>query len=1069
MLQVDRRSFMALTGIGAGAGLVPLPVLAAPAGVTVAGLTVDYLDRPLGLESARPRLAWKLEAADRRSVRQSAYRVEVASSLEALEAGRADVWDSGRIASDRSVDVAYGGPTLSSRQRCFWRVRVWDEKGQPSQPSAGSWWEMGLLRPEDWQAGWIAAEDEDGRADRLAGVTWIWGADPAEGAARQFRGTLTLKTVPAEATLYVAAREAMRGLWVNGRAQEVPAHNWGVMAPVSLNGLRKGRNVIAIDVNGAKAMPGAFPPMGALVALLKGRGADGTTLRFATGPAWRTARTEDKGWTEAAYDDRGWDQARPVAGLIPPLPTGPATLLRRDFMLAKPVARARLYATALGVYEASLNGRRVGEDHLAPEPSQYDQRILYQVHDVTGLLQQGANTLGAEVSDGWYAGPSSFLTIAYLYGPAPRRLCAQLEIDYADGSREVIATGPDWRSAAGPVRSANIFDGERHDAREELPGWNRPGFDAARWHAPDVLARPAAALSCRVGPAIRQVMTLAPRSITEVRPGVHVVDFGQNFAGWARLKVTGPRGTEVTLRFAEVLGADGDIDTANLRDAKATDRYVLKGEAAGEVWEPRFTYHGFRYVQMTGFPGRPGRDALEGVVAHSDAPVTGRIELSDETVQQVCRNALWSQRSNFVGIPTDCPQRNERMGWMGDAQVFWDAAAFNMDVDGFTRRFLGDVRVAQGPTGAYPDVTPFFPGQAWGSPGWGDAGVILPWTLYERYGDTAVIDENWDAMSRWIGYVAGNNPDLIWRNARGADYGDWLAVDAKNPGDPTTPKDLVGTAFFARSTDLLARMAAASGRQAEARRLSDLHGRIAAAFAAAFVRPDGMIGNGSQTSAVLALRFGLVPEGLRATAAGHLAAEIRGRGTKLSTGFLGTPYLLDALTDHGQGELACALLLQTDYPSWGYMVKQGATTMWERWNGDRGDVAMNSFNHYAFGAVAGFVFRRIAGIAPAEPGFARILVRPTPDPRLRFARADYESVRGRVSVQWSRGADGAFTLDVVIPANAAATVELPVPRAARLTEAGRALAGRRDLSVAAVEDQVTRVEIGSGSWQFRAV
>jgi alpha-L-rhamnosidase len=525
----------------------------------------------------------------------------------------------------------------------------------------------------------------------------------------------------------------------------------------------------------------------------------------------------------------------------------------------------------------------------------------------------------------------------------------------------------------------------------------------------------------------------------------------------------------VSLRFAEILLGDGAVDQSNLRSARAADFYTLRGDAAGETWEPRFTYHGFRYVQVSGYPGEARADDLIGIVVHSDLAETGALALDNPLLQQLWRNTLWSQRSNFVGIPTDCPQRDERLGWMGDANVFWDAAAFGMDVAAFTRRYLGDVRDAQNPEGAYPDFAPVaFPlGGKGASPGWADAGVTLPWTVWQRYGDTGVIDENWVAMTRYLAYIERHNPDHVWRNLRGNDFADWLALDAKQPGDPTTPKDLVGTATWAHSVDCMTQMAEATGRGDEAAACRALKARIAAAFEAAFVAADGTVGNGSQTGYILALRYGLVPEPLRAAAADKLVADIRRRGTLLSTGFLGTPNSLDVLADAGQASLVYDLLLRTEYPSWGYMIAKGATTIWERWNGDTGDIAMNSYNHYALGAICGFLFRRVAGIAPAAAGFRRIVFQPVLDARLPRGGGDYDSALGRISSRWERQDGGGFRLALSVPANATATVHLPAAGGRSLREGRQALTAKTAgvLALQRTADEAI-VEVGSGDYVF---
>ena len=798
------------------------------------------------------------------------------------------------------------------------------------------------------------------------------------------------------------------------------------MAKIELGPLASGDHVLAAEVVKVARPRDPRPWRGALGAMLKLRDPDGSVQRLDGGSAWRTSLADHTDWPEPDFDDGGWDVADAAEGRAnQSWPPTSGMLLRTTFDAAEAPASARLHVTALGAYEAFINGKRVGDALLAPESTDFRKRVLYQTYDVTHLVRAGRNGLGAHVGDGWYASvvaPGG----RYAFGPAPRRFLAQLELTFADGSRQVVRSEPGWRSLPSPVVRSEIYNGETWDARRETPGWSNPDFVDEGWPAARVAEPPSGQLSAQPDPPIRVTQTLPPQSVSEPQPGVFVFDFGQNFAGLCRLRVKGAAGERVVLRFAELLGPAGEVDQANLRAAKATDTYVLGGDPAGETFQPSFTYHGFRYVQVEGYPGRPTLADLDGLVIQSDLAVTGDLRIDNPVIQQLWRNALWSQRSNFTGIPTDCPQRDERLGWLGDANVFWDAAAYNMDVYAFTQRFSGDMRDAQAPGGGFSDYAPAarrFNAQP--APGWADAGVVLPWTAWRRYGATSIIDANWEAIERYLGYIEDSNPDGLWRNNRGLDFGDWLALDAKAPGDPTTPKDLIGTAWWAYTTSLATEMAQATGRAAAAGRLAEAHQHIVAAFQQAYVGADGAIGNGSQTGYILALKFGLVPEALRAAAATRLTDDIEGRGGVLSTGFLGTPFSLDVLADAGRADLVYDLLLRTEFPSWGYMIAKGATTIWERWNGDVGDVAMNSFNHYALGAVAGFLFRRIAGIDAAAPGFTRIDIRPVLDPRLRRAGADYESVLGRIATDWDWDVGRAFRLSVTIPPNATARVRLP--------------------------------------------
>lgn len=1064
MLQIDRRELLIATGLIAAA---PRWLHGADPGLRTMRLRTEGIDRPIGLEVVRPRFSWALQSAAR-NVRQTAYRLTAAASLDALLAGSADLFDSGRIESERCFDVPYEGHELRSQQRVWWRVQLWDSTGGVSPPSEASWFEMGLLQPSDWRAGWLAIETAEERDDRAAGLRWVWGGEPLDPRPQRFRFRCSLPAAPVQSELLLSAKDDLLGVWVDGAALALPAKVWwGTMLRLPL-ALKAGVHVICVA---ARAETSGFlePDGGAVAALLKLLEQDGRITRLTTGPEWRTSNGDEAGWTEPGFDDARWAPAVASAARVKcePWPPGPALLVRREFEVSRPLVRARFYATALGAYEARINGERVGDAHLSPEISVAADHVLYQCYDATKLVRHGANAIGALVGDGWYAGAFGWRNERYSLGDGPRRFLAQLVLDYTDGSREVIATGTNWRMAPSPVRSSEIYNGETYDARAEIEGWDRAGLDDRLWLAAEVGKSPAIKRVAQVGPPIRATGTMPVRGLREVRPGIFVFDFGQNFSGWCRLKVTGAAGATVELRYAEILDTAGEVDTANLRGARATDHYTLRGDPAGESYEPHLTYHGFRYVEIRGFPGRPSTDSLEGVVVHSDAPVTGRLSIENKLVQRIWENAFWSQRSNFFGVPTDCPQRDERMGWMGDIQVFLDAAAFNMDVDAFIRRFMLEVRAGQTAEGAFPCVTPqprsFSPLV---TAGWSEAGVILPWTLYRRYGERRVIEDNWEAMQAWLGYLAAANPDFLWRRRRGLDLGDWLSVDAHTPEEETTPRMLVATAYWAYCASLMTEMARAIERSADADRYAQMHASIRRAFATTFVSPDGTIGNGSQTSYVLALRFDLVPAPLRQATADKLVADIKGRGLKLSTGFLGTPYLLDVLADGGHADVAIGLLLQTDYPSWGYMVGKGATTMWERWNGDVGDVAMNSYNHYAFGAVAGFMYRRLGAIAPLAPGFTRIDVDPIFDKRIGRVRASYDSCLGRIATDLDGDARGLARLRIEIPPNAVAQVRLP-QRAGMWRESRRSLEGRADLKVLARNAAGLLLELGSGRYDLR--
>jgi len=1027
-------------GIGlAGAGLAAAPAsawAASPLPTPVMALRVCGLENPLALGDLPPRFSWEF-AVPAKGARQTAWRITVAPNEADLAAGANLWWDSGRIASDQCLDIPYGGPALPSRSRAVWQVEVWTAKSKASFRSTPACWETGLVADADWQAEWLASETEIAKADRMAGLHWITGHESQKvDQVRMFRWTFD-SAHGGMAELCLSAHETV-GVWINGKPagalQDGPVR-WTQMA-VYPTVLATGRNIVAVAVERRVGF-GVAPPH--LVALLRTGPGLGQRLTSAS-PGWKSMLAAPEGWQAPDFVDSGWSDAIEAKGTLPigePWPVTPATMIRRAFTISRPVRAARLFATALGAYEPWLNGIEVGRRKLAPEYTDPSRRLLYQAYDVGAEIAQGENMIGFLVGDGWYG--SKYSTSGrFSFGPAPCRLLAQLEIDYVDGDREVIATGNGWEIADSPVHAASIYDGEVHDARDEKPGWAMTGASASGWRKAETIAAPKVAVDPQRCPPVRINEKLAPVAVTRIAAGRFVVDFGQNFAGWARLSVSAAAGTRIEMRFAEMVGPDGTADQSNLRTAWQRDVYIAAGRGR-EVWEPRFTYHGFRYVEISGVPDDRSAWSLEGLVGYQDIGLTGTLRVGDPVIQKFWQNAMWSQKSNFCGLPTDCPQRDERLGWMGDAEIFWPAAAYNMDVGAYTARVMEDMRHGQKPNGAFPDcIPPFVPGMNLSSPGWADAGVILPFTSWRQYGDTGVIIANWRAMVAYMDWINASNPDHLWKKSRGADYGDWLSVDASptNPGDATTPKDLIGTAFWAANASMMAQMAAATGNGAAAAKYNGLFDAIRAAFTAAYVKADGTVGNASQTSYVLAIRFGLLSAQATLEAGRRLAADIARRNDHLSTGFLGTPHILDALAMSAQESAAVTLLLQRSYPSWGYMVEKGATTMWERWNSDQGDTGMNSRNHYAFGAIGSFLFRRVAGIDAIEPGFGKLRIAPIIDARLGSGGATYRSVRGTIRTDWTTR-NGQFQLDIDLPAGVTAEVRLPGER--RTNAAGSGL------------------------------
>jgi len=883
--------------------------------LTPAYLRCEYRVDPLGIDTTSPRLSWIVQS-DRRAQKQSAYRIMVASSQSLLESGTPDLWDSGKVNSDRTNQIVYAGKPLGSRMRCYWKVKVWDAAGNASQWSEPSLWTMGLLEPADRKWRWISLDLESEQGKKQAGAQ----------------------------VLHLPAPRYMR------------------------------KN----------------------------------------------------------FDTR----------------SGAA------------IRRATVYATALGLYELHINGERVGDEYFAPGWTDYNKRVYYRSYDVTGLIRDTGNTIGAILADGWYVGYIGWGRKRAHYGSDKPWLKVQLHIEYADGTTQIIATDETWKATTGPILEADFLMGETYDANKELDGWSECGFDDTGWDDVLVGKNIETRIEAFPGVPVRVFQEITPKTITEPEKGRFVFDMGTNFAGFVRLRVKGDRGTKVVIRFAERLNPDGTIYTANLRGARATDTYICKGSGE-EIWQPRFTFHGFQYVELTGYPGTPGKDAITGIELTSSTPPVGMFECSDATANQLYRNITQTQRANFIEIPTDCPQRDERLGWMGDAQIYIRTATYNSDVAAFFTKWLVDVEDAQLENGAFSDVAPRKIAVKGGVAAWGDAGVICPWTIYQVYGDRRILARHYEAMCRWIDYCKGTARGLL-RPATG--YGDWLSIKAD------TPKDVLATAYFAHSTHLMAKIAGVLGKREDAAKYNQLFEQIKAAFNKAYVGPDGRIKGDTQTVYVLALAFDLLDADKRAEAGRHLVDDIRARNWHLSTGFVGTKDLMMTLTGIGRTDVAYRLFHNDTFPSWGFSIRHGATSIWERWDGwtpEKGfqDPGMNSFAHYSFGAVAEWMFNTIGGIDTDGAGYRNIIIRPLPGGKINFAKVRYNSINGLIATDW-RLHEGNLSLNITIPANTTATVYMPVSSIDDITESGTAVVGAPGVEFVRMQDNAAVCRIGSGSYRF---
>jgi alpha-L-rhamnosidase len=1039
-------------------------------------LRCEYLVNPLGLDEKEPRLSWIVESSQR-GQKQTAYQVLVASDAAALQQDRGELWDSGKVESDETTAIVYAGKPLVSHQYCYWKVKAWDKDGIASEWSEPAHWSMGPLSANEWKGRWIGYDKPREQPLPNApfdGAKWIWfsgdkGKKDIKGP-RLFITKLTLPTdIQVESAKLLITSNDKYWFHIGGKLLAfgtAGAGNWRKARLVDVTAMVKpGANEIRVGVE---------PPVqdaAGLILKLDVTASKGQQYMLVSDANWKATAQLGDNWHNRPLDtskfpasevlgDYGaapWGKI-PFADLILP----PPVYLRTGFQVTKPVQRATLYGTALGIFDLHLNGKRVSEDRFNPGWTDYTKRVYYRAYDVTNLLHQGDNALGAILADGWYSGYIGWNHIRDHYGKHSR-FRGQLHIVYADGSTADVATGPSWKASTGPIREADFLMGEIYDARLDTAGWDTPSFDDGKWEEVATGAELHPLIQHHPGPPVRPCGEFRPKSITEPRKGVYVLDLGQNFAGVVRLAVSGEPGQQITLRFAERLRPDGMIYTTNLRGARATDRYICRGSGV-EVWEPRFTFHGFQYVEITGLRTPPTRDTVTGVALSSDTPVVGAFHCSDPMLNRLHGNVYWTQRANFIDIPTDCPQRDERLGWTGDAQVYVRTATLNCDVQAFFTKWLVDLDDGQRADGQYPMVAPVKVAGPDGGPAWADAGVICPWTIYEVYGDRRLLERHYPAMRRFIEFCrAHSTPELLPPKEFHC-FGDWLSINAD------TPKDVIYTAYFAHSTDLLARAAVALGHTDDAARYRDLFTRLKAAFNQAYVAPDGRIKGNTQTCYALALAYDLLDADRQQQAARYLVADLEQRGGHLSTGFVGTKDLMPVLSKVGRAEVAYRLLGNETFPSWGFSIKHGATSIWERWDGwtpENGfqDPGMNSFAHYSFGAVYQWMVENIAGIRSEGPGYKRIVIAPRPGSHLQSAQTMYRSIQGPIETAWEQK-DGQFSLRVTIPANTTATVCLPAAPRAEITESGRALDEGKSGRLMRREADQAVLAIGSGTYRF---
>ncbi|MDO4164375.1 MAG: family 78 glycoside hydrolase catalytic domain [Bacteroides sp.] len=996
------------------------------------GLKVNGMELPIGVSSDRPFFSWRMEDTEQ-AYHQQAYQILVATSPEKLVKDEADVWNSGRKDGTTSACIVYAGATCQPCTRYFWKVRTFDKEGNASAWSASSFWETG--NKNVWEARWIAT-DEQPILSSTEGVSWIWhpqqdAFDVPSRTTVCFSKSITLDEMPLVAIMQTCARGNYE-LWVNGHLVDAKTKDWQVFESQDIRRYLKldTSNLIEVRVTTVrsasfhqatgKKLTGSYAAMAGRLTLEM---SDGRIDTYPTSNGVWDSAVDGRGPKVKAVVVAGLDDAR--MGLHPGPMSLPAYLFRRNFDIPqKSIISARLYITAHGCYRAYINGGRVGNDWLTPGFTDYNFRTTYQTYDVTDMIGEGQNAIGVLLADGWYGSPLGWNGEHDLFQDHTNKLLAELHIRYADGSEDRIATDGGWKCARSGILKSEIYSGEIYDARLFPLGWNDKAFDESTMQSCVVCADVATRLVPVATPEVRVVEQLHPVGLKQLSERKWLADMGQNMAGIARLKVSMERGSSVTLRFAEVLDEDGNIYVENLRNASASDVYIASGKSQEEMGN-LFSFHGFRYIEIEGdLPQLEAKDLTVDVLS-SALHRTGSLQTSSSLINQMYSLGIWGQRSNFISVPTDCPQRDERLGYTGDGQVFWRTATFNFDSQSFARKWLDDIFDTQTEDGGVANTAPAVPksNRKAGAPGWEDAAVIIPWTTWLQYGDTRLIDDYWERMEKYMRHVDKDSKDYIRNGGR---LGDWLATDMN------TPNPLISTALWGITCRMMEQMATATERTDKATYYRQKYDSIGLAFRTEFIHDGGKIGSGSQASYVMALASGFLTHDEAEQATDSLVAKIALADYHLSTGFLSTPYLLKVLAENGQADIAYRLLCNTTYPSWGYMVAKGATTWWERWNGDTGNPAMNSYNHYAFGAVAEWMYTYMAGIRAdnTAPGFKRIVIAPVfsslkqAEP-VRQVRGEYLSPYGKIVSEWSLNDDGSIHLHIVTPPNTDAELRLP--------------------------------------------
>lgn len=1022
----------------------------ASAAMTIGELRCEYAINPIGIDTLKPRLSWTLLDHERGQC-QTAYQIHVADAPDGLGKINNLLWDSGKVLSGQNSHIVYAGKELHSSSRCYWTVRAWDKRGQPSPWSSPALWQVAILNTGDWKAQWIGLTND--------GVPNWQDITLTADVTLQKRAAGIVFRAKDENNFYMWQFNNSLGSELLLRPHILKNGQWSVLPVVSL------RQTIPASEDSKKHRVEIETRGDRICTRIDGKLVDKRRdATFASGTVGFRADHQEQftvgnivvmdaeGKPLLKEDFQGSRLAFPdaridndlllVSGqtlLRRPLPKD-CPRLRKTFDLAKPVRHATVSVCGLGFYELYVNGEKADDRVLAPANTSYSQRILFDTIDVTDKVKQGPNAMGIWLAPGYSDDYSR-------YGwrwEEPKRAFVQLDVVFEDGTTASVVSDGSWLSGTSPLIQASLYDGEIYDAGLETPGWAAVGFAADGWRPVRVLSPTNAALKPNIMPPIRVTQTIRPVNIAEPKPGVFVFDMGQGFAGWTRIRATGSRGTRIVMRHSELLGKDGNIDPWTNRDAKATDTFVLSGKG-DETYEPRFTYHGFRYVEVTGYPGRPTLDDLTGCVVHAAVQPAGSFVSSNGLINRIQQNCVWSMRSNFMSIPTDCCMRDERTPCQMDSQAYEDAAICNFWMNRFYNKWLDDISGGRG------------------NPDWNGDATTLPWRLYQQYGDLRILETHYPNMRAFVEFLNAKAPNHIWTDG----YGDWLAPNDGSWADYYKDVADVNTCLYAEIARIVGETATLLGKTDDAAKFTKLFGEIKRAYhEKRFNAAQAAYGDGSQTTAVLPLAWNLTPPDRRADVFSHLVSTIHGRDKDhLDTGIFGSRYLVDVLSDFGESDLAIRMLTQPDYPGYGDQIARGATTLWEQWTFKGG---MNSHNHVCFAGVSSSFFTRLAGITPLKPGYAEIGIKPTMPNSLTFIEASQDTVKGCITVRWQRDGEK-IEIRATVPVNTVAKIAIPGDKPETVTESGKPASQAEGVSLVGMKDGRVVFAVGSGEYCFANV